>query len=235
MNNERLEGEGVSDNHIAIRMDELICAVDEIFVGKIPSEDDLYGIHQVLVERRDAELARQSVTDEAVQRAIEWMEIEKESAQNSWERAGAEWRTEPGTQEMHDERMASFDLAIQALRQMKPSDADVDKIIATGEYLYGLNDDNLADLVIQTNEVQNYIVESFTALRQMKPSEWIPVSDRLPTDDDADEKGNVLCYWTDEAIETYQARWVDEWNSDRNHKDKITHWRPLPEPPESEG
>lgn len=61
---------------------------------------------------------------------------------------------------------------------------------------------------------------------------WIPVSDRLPTDDDADEKGNVLCYWTDEAIETYQARWVDEWNSDRNHKDKITHWRPLPAPPE---
>ena len=58
------------NNQMAERMDELIRAVDEIFVGKIPSEYDLYGIHQVLVERRDAEIARQSVTDEAVQRAI---------------------------------------------------------------------------------------------------------------------------------------------------------------------
>jgi len=57
-------------------MNKLICAVDEIFVGKIPSEDDLCGIHQVLVERRDAELDRQSVTDEAVKDAIEWAERE---------------------------------------------------------------------------------------------------------------------------------------------------------------
>ncbi len=63
----------------------------------------------------------QNPTDEAVQMAIEWLEAEKESAQNDWERAGAELRMEPGTQAQHDERMASFDLAIQALRQMKPS------------------------------------------------------------------------------------------------------------------
>ena len=54
------------NNWLAERMDELIRAVDEIFVGKIPSEDDLYGIHQVLVERRDAELAHQSVMEMAV-------------------------------------------------------------------------------------------------------------------------------------------------------------------------
>ena len=63
---------------------------------------------------------------------------------------------------------------------------------------------------------------------------WIPCAERMPTEDDADEKGNVLCFWTDGAIETYQARWVEEWNSDRNHKDKITHWRPLPPKPEGE-
>ena len=79
------------------------------------TEDDV-------LELIDAEIVRQSVTDEAVQRAIGWQEAEKESAQNDWERAGAEWRMEPGTQEQHDERMAAFDLAIQALRQMrKPS------------------------------------------------------------------------------------------------------------------
>ena len=105
---------------------------------------------------------------DAVQRAIEWLEAEKESVQTDFERSDADWRMEYGVKETHDERMAAFDLAIQALRQMKPSDADVDKIIATGEYLCGLNDDNLADLIIQTNEVQNYIVESFTALRQMR-------------------------------------------------------------------
>lgn len=64
---------------------------------------------------------------------------------------------------------------------------------------------------------------------------WVPCSEKMPTEDDADEKGNVLCYWTDEAIETYQARWIEEWNSDRNHKDKITHWRHLPPKPEGKG
>ena len=65
---------------------------------------------------------RKKVTNmDDLQRAIGWQESEKESAQNDWERAGAEWRMEPGAQEQHDERMASFDLAIQALRQMKPS------------------------------------------------------------------------------------------------------------------
>jgi len=107
------------NNWLAERMDELIRAVDEIFVGKIPSVDDLLCIHQVLVERRDAELDRQSVTDEAVQRAIEWLEAEKESVQTDFERSDADWRMEYGVKETHDERMAAFDLAIQALRQME--------------------------------------------------------------------------------------------------------------------
>ena len=69
----------------------------------------------------NAEIARQSVTDEAVQMAIEWQEAEKASAQNDWERAGAEWRMEPGANAHHDERMASFDLAIQALQAYQPT------------------------------------------------------------------------------------------------------------------
>lgn len=54
-----------------------------------------------------------------LQRAIGWQESEKASAQNDWERAGAELRMEPGAQAQHGERMAAFDLAIQALRQME--------------------------------------------------------------------------------------------------------------------
>lgn len=106
------------NNWLAERMDELIRAVDEIFVGKIPSEDDLYGIHQVLVERRDAEITRQSVTDDAVKDAISWLESDKNDRQREWEGSDVDWRMEPGSKEMHEDFMYAFDLAIQALRQM---------------------------------------------------------------------------------------------------------------------
>ena len=57
-----------------------------------------------------------------LQRAIKWLEAEKESVQTDFERSDADWRMEYGVKETHDERMAAFDLAIQALRQMrKPS------------------------------------------------------------------------------------------------------------------
>lgn len=94
------------NNQMAERMDELIRAVDEIFVGKIPSEDDLYGIHQVLVERRDAELARRSVTDDAdVAEAID----------DITERI--EWEcTVHGTKARRD-KLKMYDLELQALRQ----------------------------------------------------------------------------------------------------------------------
>ena len=84
----------------------MIRAVDEIFVGKIPSEDDLYGIHQVLVERRDAELARRSVTDDAdVAEAID----------DITERI--EWEcTVHGTKARRD-KLKMYDLELQALRQ----------------------------------------------------------------------------------------------------------------------
>lgn len=71
-------------------------------------------------------------------------------------------------------------------------------------------------------------------MEKVDEMKWISISNRLPTEKDADAKGNVLCYWEDGSIETYQARWVEEWNDDRNHKDKITHWMSLPEKPERE-
>lgn len=54
-----------------------------------------------------------------LQRAIEWLEAEKASVQTDFERSDADWRMEYGVKETHDERMAAFDLAIQALRQMR--------------------------------------------------------------------------------------------------------------------
>lgn len=73
----------------------------------------------------DAELARQSVTDEAVQRAIEWAEHIKKYHQDKWKHAEPEWRAEPGAQEQEDELMAAFDLAIQALCQMRSAPCEI--------------------------------------------------------------------------------------------------------------
>ena len=57
---------------IAERMDELIEALTGEINGNLSlSEDDLYGILQVLTEKRDAEIAKQP-TDEAVKDAIAW-------------------------------------------------------------------------------------------------------------------------------------------------------------------
>ena len=62
---------------------------------------------------------------------------------------------------------------------------------------------------------------------------WVPISDRLPTEDDADDYGKVLCLWVDDDMEAFSAKRIEEWN--RIESIKITHWRALPAPPEQEG
>ena len=60
---------------------------------------------------------------------------------------------------------------------------------------------------------------------------WIDVRDRLPEDE-----GNYLCHFTDGNIETlvYYPEERKEWGEGFLHF-SITHWMPLPEPPEGEG
>ena len=74
---------------------------------------------------------------------------------------------------------------------------------------------------------------------------WIPVGDRLPTEDDLDDYGDVLVAvlpraggepWTDRAFMHADGRW--RWARDQKalmpgiH---ITHWMPVPLPPGAEG
>ena len=67
-------------------------------------------------------------------------------------------------------------------------------------------------------------------------SYWISVKDRLP-----DEEGMYLCVFDDRTIETFEfeGRDLDFWGvRARNAMLKpcrVTHWMPLPEPPDDEG
>jgi hypothetical protein len=71
---------------------------------------------------------------------------------------------------------------------------------------------------------------AITALQAYQP--WIPVSERLPTEEDADKKGLVLTYDKLENQETFPRDCIEEWNATKDNK--ITHWKSLSEPPKGE-
>ena len=64
-------------------------------------------------------------------------------------------------------------------------------------------------------------------------SDWISVTEETP-----DQPGMYLCHFTDDTIETFQADdedfdengdMVEPWGVSGDH---VTHWMPLPDPPE---
>lgn len=62
---------------------------------------------------------------------------------------------------------------------------------------------------------------------------WIPVSERLPTADDADEFGNVLIYHSDtNEPEKNMSKGIIKWNMLRHSDPNTTFWQPLPKLPE---
>lgn len=71
-----------------------------------------------------------------------------------------------------------------------------------------------------------------------KQSEWISVKDRLP-----DKGQDVLAYRGDfngDMMNTYTYLGSENWEDDYGYRgstehEGITHWMPLPEPPEMKG
>lgn len=57
---------------------------------------------------------------------------------------------------------------------------------------------------------------------------WIPVTERLPTEEDADDDGFVFAYTAEHK--KIIARWTDVCR----FSDFVTHWMPLPEAPKGE-
>lgn len=62
-----------------------------------------------------------------------------------------------------------------------------------------------------------------------QPVGWIPVTERLP------EHGWYLAYGPTIKMEVLHFHSVEEvWSSERYYNIEVTHWMPLPEPPEEE-
>ena len=57
---------------------------------------------------------------------------------------------------------------------------------------------------------------------------WIPVTERLPTEEEADDDGFVFAYTI--ANKKIIARWTDVCR----FSVLVTHWMPLPDPPKGE-
>lgn len=58
------------------------------------------------------------------------------------------------------------------------------------------------------------------------PTKWIPVSERLPTADDADRIGRVWAVHKGELPKAWHYTLIQDYAK------FFTHWMPLPEPPE---
>lgn len=56
--------------------------------------------------------------------------------------------------------------------------------------------------------------------------EWIDVKDKYPTEQDADERGNILG-WDKRQNECHKCQWTDVVQM----KMRFTHWMPLPKSP----
>lgn len=84
-----------------------------------------------------------------------------------------------------------------------------------------------------TSEVIGGLLDEIERLQS--ENRWIPVSERLPEDDD-----NYLIAFSDKSI--YRARWNGgRWEEiedgeyyGHEFQESPTHWRPLPQPPEED-
>lgn len=61
------------------------------------------------------------------------------------------------------------------------------------------------------------------------PGKWIPVTERLPTREDANETESILAIHKDDG---FVGRWI--WDIVARFHTEFTHWMALPEPPKEE-
>ena len=89
--------------------------------------------------------------------------------------------------------------------------------------------------VVKMNYVENITLADHLIANGVTVQEWISVKNRLPENDQV-----VLCFMKDKAFGTFrvfQWNYIDwQWNDGNEWFDEkdVTHWMPLPQPPEGE-
>ena len=77
---------------------------------------------------------------------------------------------------------------------------------------------------IENKKIADYLITHGVTVQK-----WIPVKDRLPTREDANETESILAINKDER---YVGRWV--WDIVARWPTEFTYWMPLPKPPKGE-
>lgn len=72
-------------------------------------------------------------------------------------------------------------------------------------------------------EMADYLIANGVTVQQ-----WIPVSERLPTEEDSDDNGFVYAYTAE------KRKIIALWTDVCRFSEFVTHWMPLPEPPKGE-
>lgn len=72
-----------------------------------------------------------------------------------------------------------------------------------------------------TECLANHLIANGVTVQQ-----WIPVTERLPTREDANETESILAI---HKADGYVGRWI--WDIVVRYPKEFTHWMPLPQPP----
>ena len=70
-------------------------------------------------------------------------------------------------------------------------------------------------------DLADYLIANGLTVQQ-----WIPVTERLPTREDANETESILAI---HKADGYVGRWI--WDIVVRYPKEFTHWMPLPQPP----
>lgn len=117
----------------------------------------------------------------------------------------------------NDVRIVDLAAIKQAIKPKADSTLNAMKKADLIDYIRCL--ENNYNTAVWFNENQAKYVESLNLPK------WIPVSERLPTADDANKVGRVWAVLKGEHPKIWHYILV------RDHPEDFTHWMPLPEPP----
>ena len=116
----------------------------------------------------------------------------------------------------------------EAIRILDPETTG--EALAEIEYYHGFN-----GKIAAVQAVSDACILAVAALREQEERRWIPVTERLP-----DENNRwVLCLCVSGAMEVLKFDYT-MWNWDAQYPGRcymenyVTHWMPLPEPPKEE-